>query len=122
MDHATRFDAAEARAVDIRIADAAPRMAAGLVDAGTCVAFPAPTVARLPITGAGAGPLVVVGTTGDPATPLASSRAMAAALEEGRLVVVTADQHTGYGANDCVDDTLHAYLIDLVVPAPETAC
>ena len=43
----------------------------------------------MPITGAGAGPIVVVGTTGDPATPLAGTRVMADTLEDGRLVVVT---------------------------------
>ena len=77
---------------------------------------------RVPITGAGAGPIVVVGTTGDPATPLASTRVMADTLEDGRLVVVTADQHTGYGVNDCGDDVVHRYLIDLEVPAEETSC
>ena len=41
---------------------------------------------------------------------------MASTLEDGRLVVVTADQHTGYGDNDCVDDLVHDYLIDLKVP------
>ena len=58
----------------------------------------------------------VIGTTGDPATPLAGTRALASALEDGRLIVVTADQHTGYGANACVDDAVSSYLIDLVVP------
>ena len=48
---------------------------------------PAPPIA---ITGAGAGPVLVVGTTGDAATPLASTRAMADALEDGHLVVVGA--------------------------------
>ena len=47
---------------------------------------------------------------------------MAAALEDGRLVVVTADQHTGYRVNDCVDDVVHRYLIDLEVPPAETTC
>ncbi len=60
-----------------------------------------PSDPRIPITGAGAGPIVVVGTTGDPATPLVGTEAMAAALEDGRLVVVDADQHTGYGTNEC---------------------
>ena len=41
---------------------------------------------------------------------------MADTLEDGRLVVVTADQHTGYGVNDCVDDVVHDYLVDLEVP------
>ena len=69
-----------------------------------------------------AGPIVVIGTTGDAATPLQSTRNMAAALEDGRLVVVTADQHTGYQVNDCVDDVVHSYLIDLEVPPAETSC
>ena len=47
---------------------------------------------------------------------------MAATLEDGRLVVVDADQHTGYGVNDCVDDIVHDYLVDLDVPPEETIC
>ena len=35
---------------------------------------------------------------------------MADTLEDGRLVVVDADQHTGYGVNDCVDDVVDDYL------------
>ena len=46
---------------------------------------------------------------------------MAATLEDGRLVVVTADQHTGYQVNDCVDDVVHRYLIDLEAPERPTA-
>ena len=57
-------------------------------------------------------PIVVVGTTGDPATPIDNTRAMADALEEGVLVIVHADQHTGYGVNDCVDEAVDAYLVD----------
>jgi pimeloyl-ACP methyl ester carboxylesterase len=122
MDHTMRLDADAARAADERVAAAAPRMAPGLLDAGTCASFPTPDVPRVPITGAEAGPIVVIGTTGDPATPLDSSRAMASTLEDGRLVVVTADQHTGYGTNACVDEVVHRYLIDLEVPAADTAC
>ncbi|MGH9270004.1 MAG: alpha/beta hydrolase [Ilumatobacteraceae bacterium] len=43
-------------------------------------------------------------------------------MEDGRLVVVTADQHTGYNVNQCVDDIVHAYLIDLEVPDEESQC
>ena len=64
-----------------------------------------------------------IGTTGDPATPLDEhARRWPTTLEDGRLVVVTADQHTGYSVNDCVDDVVHDYLIDLEVPADETEC
>lgn len=77
---------------------------------------------RVHITGAGAGPIVVIGTTGDPATPLDSTRNMVKALEEGRLIVVTADQHTGYGLNSCVNDAVDNYLIDLQAPDGELDC
>ena len=59
---------------------------------------------------------MVVGTTGDPATPLESTRAMAQALDDGRLVVVEADQHTGYNVNTCINEVVNDYLVDLVAP------
>ena len=103
--------------------EAAPRLGVGVTDEPYfCTFFPPSIDPRVPITGAGAGPILVVGTTGDPATPLASTREMVAALEDGRLVIVTADQHTGYNVNDCVNDVVDRYLVDLDVPAAETEC
>ena len=60
-----------------------------------------PSSPRIEVTGAGAAPILVVGTTGDPATPLVSTQAMADALDGAVLLTVVADQHTGYGVNDC---------------------
>ena len=77
---------------------------------------------RIPITGKGAGPIVVIGTTGDPATPLGGTKAMANTLEDGRLIIVTADRHTGYGENDCVNSAVDSYLINLKVPPKQTQC
>ena len=55
----------------------------------------------------------MVGTTGDPATPLAGTRQMTKSLEQdGVLLVVNADQHTGYGVNECSHATVDDYLID----------
>ena len=65
---------------------------------------------------------MVIGTTGDPATPLSSTEAMADALEDGRLVVVEAEQHTGYGVNDCVVDLVSDYLVDRIAPDDGTEC
>ena len=87
-----------------------------------CTFFPAAQDPRIEITGEGAGPIVVIGTTGDPATPLSSTEAMAAALDDGRLVVVEADQHTGYGVNRCVDDLVNDYLINLKAPNSGVEC
>lgn len=100
----------------------APRLGANFAYGYSCVLWPVDAVTRVAITGKGAGPIVVVGTTGDAATPLSSSRNMARALEQGVLVVVEADQHTGYGANACIVDVVDRYLIDLVVPDNEKRC
>ncbi len=37
---------------------------------------------------------------------------MADALEDGRFVIVEANQHTGYGVNQCVDDIVEDYLVE----------
>ena len=100
----------------------APRLAPGTTGDYTCVFWPPALDPRITITGIGAGPIVVIGTTGDPATPLEGTRNMANVLEDGRLIVVTAEQHTGYNFNSCVNDAVDTYLIDLVVPAAELDC
>ena len=47
---------------------------------------------------------------------------MADTLEDGRLVVVEANRHTGYGDNDCVTDVVHEYLVQLIAPEDGTVC
>lgn len=77
----------------------------------------------LEITGAGAAPIVVIGTTRDPATPYEEAVAMAEQLESGVLLSRDGDGHTGYNkGNACVDDAVHAYLVDGAVPADGTEC
>jgi len=122
MDDPERLTVEEEDATAPQFTEVAPRMAPGSTGSYFCTFYPPTNDPRIEITGADAGPIVVIGTTGDAATPLSSTRAMADALEEGRLVVVTADQHTGYGVNDCVDTVVHEYLVDLVDPPEETQC
>jgi len=101
---------------------AAPRLFPHTTGSYTCSFFPAALDPRIEVTGMSAGPIVIVGTTGDPSTPLDSSRRMAASLEDGRLVIVEANQHTGYRVNSCIEDTIHNYLIQLEAPDTETVC
>ena len=111
--------------VDSHIEDfiaAAPRLGGNFAYGYSCALWPVKQAAKVNITGKGAGPIVVVGTTGDPATPLDSTRKMALGLEKGILIVVDANQHTGYGANNCVVKAVDDYLIKLTVPANETTC
>lgn len=121
VDDPARDTQQQAQAALDALHAAAPRMVPGTFALPACAGIPA-GAGRMAITGAGAGPIVVVGTTGDPATPLEGTRRMADTLEDGRLVIVDAEQHTGYGANDCVTEAVDAYLVSLVVPADETTC
>jgi pimeloyl-ACP methyl ester carboxylesterase len=118
MDDVERPDVAAEDAAAQRTAQRAPRFAPNTVGSYMCTFFPPTIDPRFAVTGAGAGPILVMGTTGDPATPLDSTRAMADTLEDGRLVIVDANQHTGYGANACSIEVIDRYLIDPVSDAP----
>jgi pimeloyl-ACP methyl ester carboxylesterase len=100
----------------------APRLGANFGYGYSCALWPVKPAIKIDVTGKGAGPIVVIGTTGDPATPLESTRKMAAALEQGFLLVVEANKHTGYGANECINTAVDSYLIDLTVPVNDTIC
>jgi pimeloyl-ACP methyl ester carboxylesterase len=109
---------------ELDFAAAAPRVGRSwLAELAFCSTWPVPPVNPVHVTGARAGQILVVGTTGDAITPLESSRHMASALEGGRLVIVDATQHTGYGVNACGDDTVDAYLVEPTAELPpETFC
>ncbi len=77
----------------------------------------------LEIDGAGAAPIVVVGTTRDPATPYAWSEALADDLDSGVLVTRDGDGHTGYqSGNTCVDEAVEGYYLDGTVPEDGLSC
>jgi len=75
------------------------------------------------ITAAGSGPIVVVGTTRDPATPYKWAQGLAAELDNGHLITYNGDGHTAYmRSNSCVDNAVDAYLVKGVVPPPGLKC
>lgn len=65
---------------------------------------------------------LVLGNRGDSATPYANSVSVAEALERGHLVSYDGDGHTSYGRSDCVDEAVHDYLIELIVPDDDPDC
>jgi len=76
-----------------------------------------------PLHARGAPPILVIGTTRDPATPLSWAESLAKQLESGTLVTRDGDGHTGYRAgNSCVDDTVEKYLVSGVVPKGTVHC
>lgn len=90
----------------------------------TCPVWPAtPTVLEEPIRGAGAEPILVVGTTGDSATPYEYAVSMADQLESGRLLTLEGEGHGAFGdGNACVDEAVVGYLVEGTLPPEGTRC
>jgi pimeloyl-ACP methyl ester carboxylesterase len=68
-------------------------------------------------------PIVVIGTTRDPATPFAQSVALANQLGSAVHVTREGDGHGAYDVgSDCIDDLVDAYLASGKVPENKTVC
>jgi TAP-like protein len=70
----------------------------------------------------GAPPILLVGTTGDPATPYAQTAKLAAMLGDAHIVTWDGEGHTAYPQTSCVVNAVDAYLINLTVPKPGLTC
>jgi pimeloyl-ACP methyl ester carboxylesterase len=89
----------------------------------TCALWPVPAAAAAhPITAPGSPPIVVIGSTGDPATPYAGAQALAGELSQGVLLTRIGDGHTGYRSSACIRANVDPYLLELTVPAKSTTC
>ena len=78
---------------------------------------------RTEIRASGAAPILVVGTTGDPATPYAWSEALARQLDSGRLLTWEGNGHTAYGrGGSCVTDAVDTYLLTGQLPEEGLRC
>lgn len=68
-------------------------------------------------------PILIIGTTFDPATPYAWSQALAQQLPTSRLLTHRGDGHTAYGdTNLCIDDLTDRYLLTGALPQTGTTC
>jgi pimeloyl-ACP methyl ester carboxylesterase len=112
------------RAIEDQAAAVAPRLGRSVVNNSlACAVWPVPTQTPPVPRAAGAAPILVVGNTDDPATPLTWSQGVSRELQSGVLLTVRSAQHTAYGSgNSCVDALVNRYLVDRVAPAPGTRC
>ncbi|MEV6839930.1 alpha/beta hydrolase [Streptomyces sp. NPDC051133] len=94
--------------------------------AGWCHDWPVPGQFDDPqVSAPGSAPILLVGNTGDPATPYEGARRMADELGKGVGVELTwkGEGHGAYGnGSDCVDSTVDAYLLDGRVPKDGKVC
>lgn len=88
-----------------------------------CALWPVRPAAPLTIRGAAAAPLLVIGGTGDNATPYQQAVDMAEQLESGVLVTYEGEGHGSYGGKSaCVDEIVIDYLVNGTVPADGVRC
>jgi len=71
---------------------------------------------------AGAPPILVVGTTGDPATPYAGAEALLARIQGSGLLTFDSTEHTAYSKNACIDAAVNAYLLRGTLPRDGKVC
>lgn len=125
LDDAGPIDTATLRAQAAELEEASPTLGAYLAyGAVGCENWPGgPSAGPAPVTAAGADPIVVIGTQGDPATPYEWAPALADQLESGVLVSWNGEGHTAYGrAGDCIGNAVDNYFIDGTVPEDGLVC
>jgi pimeloyl-ACP methyl ester carboxylesterase len=88
-----------------------------------CAVWPVPATGHpAAVHAAGSPPIVVVGTTGDPATPYAEAQSLAAQLQHGVLLTRLGEGHTAYSYSACIRTYVDDYLVDLTVPPVGIRC
>ena len=114
-------------AEDKRIREVAPFMSygdfTGHAPLSTCAFWPVPATGTPHSASApGLPPVLVISTTGDPATPYQAGVDLAKQLG-GALLTFKGTQHTvAFQGDQCVDDYVAAYLVDLKLPPAGATC
>lgn len=89
-----------------------------------CAFWRVPPVEKVhPVHAPNAPPILVIGTTRDPATPYVWAKALAKQLGSGVLLTFNGDGHTAYlRHNGCVDTAVYNYVENLQPPKVGTTC
>lgn len=125
LDHGDYITTADVKRSVARFEKASPTFGRAFAyGASVCSVWPVKSGERtVALDAKGAPPIVVIGTTRDPATPLIWAQAMASQLDSGRLITRDGDGHTAFQrGSDCVDDAVEAFLISGKVPKPDLRC
>ncbi len=112
---------------DRRLREVAPFMSygefTGHAPLGTCAFWPVPPTSQPhTVSAPGLPPVLVISSTGDPATPYQAGVDLAKQLG-GALLTFKGTQHTvAFQGEQCVDDYVAAYLVDLKLPSAGATC
>ncbi|GAA4166058.1 alpha/beta hydrolase [Gryllotalpicola daejeonensis] len=125
LDYTFDTDLAHMQSEARRVAQVAPVMGPFFSYGGiTCWNWPAkPVRTPAPVHATGSAPILVLGTTNDPATPYQQSVNLAKSLDNGHLVTWNGSGHTAYGrSNSCVSNTVDDYFVKGSVPPQDPDC
>ena len=123
LDRSRDFDVDDAFAAMDSVLAASPRLgSAVLQELLLCAHWPVDPRPSPDVRYRGDTPILVLGSTGDPATPMEGTRRMYETLGNARLVVVDSFDHTSYGSNVCATRAVDRYLTELLIPDGEIDC
>lgn len=89
----------------------------------SCQFFPKLAIASPVIKKISTSPILIVGTTRDPATPYSWALDLHNTILNSRLISLNGDGHTGYGhGSSCVDSAVDHYFLTGTPPAQDLAC
>jgi pimeloyl-ACP methyl ester carboxylesterase len=88
----------------------------------TCKYFTTPKPVEVKKTKTNA-PILIIGTTGDPATPYAWAQGLSKLLTNSELLTFVGDGHTAQGRGSaCIDGAVDAYFLRGILPAKDLRC
>jgi hypothetical protein len=87
-----------------------------------CAFWPASRFVPHDVRAEGTPPILVLGSTGDAATPYEQAEQVARTLESGVLLTIDIDGHVALGDSECATAATTRYLVDLTVPPTGTRC
>lgn len=101
----------------------APVLGPALGASAVCAYWTARPVEQMRLTASGAAPILVLGVTGDPATPYVQAQWMARQLNSGVLVTWRGAGHSAWSlGNSCVRGAVTGYMDSGTVPRSGLTC
>jgi pimeloyl-ACP methyl ester carboxylesterase len=115
---------AEQQRQEAQLEQEAPTVGSFFGGGASCVDWPFPAVAwDFDKAATGSAPILVIGTTGDPATPYRWAQALASTLANGHLLTYDGEGHTAYTrSNQCIMDAVDQFLVAGTLPAEGLVC
>lgn len=129
LDYPSNPDVATMRAEAAKLDKMAPVFGHLMAYGGTsCYQWPyQPTRTAGALAAKGSAPIIVIGTTGDPATPYEMAQHVATLLENGHLITYHGNGHTAYNkdttpADQCVNTAVDNFFVHGTVPKSDPQC